>query len=284
MARINVARAFRVLIPHGWCLFGVLLWCAGCGPSRTEVKPSEAPAPVVLEKQIPVLQVGERMKFSIRWLGIEAGTAEVSVKEIVKIKGRDAYHIEAKVRSNKIIDLIYPVRDEHHSYIDVEHFHSLRYEKKVKERYYRADEVMEYDQENHEGRYESKRSGTVKEMIIPKNVQDQVSCAFWFRFQEMNVGDKVMIPINVDEKNWKLEVEVHALEELEIDGFGKMMAIRSEPFARFQSLFARRGRAWGWVSADKRRIPLLMRAKVPALGSIYMVITEYESGDDHVKA
>lgn len=247
------------------------------------MRPVEFPAPLALESQKLSLPVGERMKFSVRWLGIEAGTAEVAVKEIVKVGSRDAYHIEAKVRSNGVIDLIYPVRDEHHSYIDVERFHSLRYEKKIREGRYQAHEVIDYDQENHKGRYESKRSGTVKEMIIPKDVQDQVSCAFWFRLQEMKVGDQVKIPVNVDEKNWKLEVEVQTIEELEIDGFGKIIAIRSEPFARFQSLFVRRGRAWGWISADKRRIPLLMRTKIPVLGSIYMVITEYESGDYHVK-
>ncbi|MBI4388411.1 MAG: DUF3108 domain-containing protein [Candidatus Omnitrophica bacterium] len=240
--------------------------------------------PSRLEKAKFTIPLGEHMKFSIRLLGVELGAADVWVKEIVKVRDRDAYHIVVKVRSKKWVDLIYPVDDEHHSYIDAEHFHSLRYDRRGRQGDYRVDEVIDYDQVNHKARYESRRSGDIKEMLIPKDVHDQVSCTFWFRVQPMKPGDKIEIPINIDEKNWKLEVEVQAIEELNIDGFGKIHAIRAEPFARFQGLFVRRGRAWGWMSADERRIPLLMKTRIPVLGAINMVLVEYELGDYKVRA
>ncbi len=263
----------------GW-LFVFLT--AGCVHARDLTGSHTVPAK--LGKSKFAIPLGERMKFSIRWFGIEVGTADVWVKEITKIKGRDAYHIVVNAKSNRIIDFVYPVRDEHHSYVDVQHFYSLRYERNIREGTYRADEVMEYDQVNHKARYESKRSGDIKEMLIPKNVQDQLSCTFWFRVQEMKPGDKIKIPINVDEKNWNLEVDVQAIEMIHVDGFGKVPAIRAEPFARFQGLFVRRGRAWGWMSADERRIPLIMKTKVPILGTINMVIIKYDLGDYHVEA
>lgn len=249
-----------------------------------DVARSETPPLQMEDEELFRITVGERMKFGIRWLGMEVGSAEVEVKEMVKVGDRDAFHVVVNVRSNKVISLIYPVRDEHHSYIDAEHFHSLKYERNIKEGTYRAHERVEYDQVNHKGRYESLRSGTVKEMLIPIDVQDQISCTYWFRMQKLKPGDKVEIPVNVDEKNWKLVVEAQALEKIKIDGFGKVLAFRCEPFAKFQALFVRRGRAWGWMSADRRRIPLLMKTKIPVLGSINMVIKEYELGDDHVKA
>ena len=262
---------------------GFLISVVGFGCShRTHVPVELEP---MVEAQTPnfKIPVGERMKFSIRWLGLEVGTAIVEVKDIVQLNGRDAYHVFVLVRSNKIIDMIYPVKDEHHSYIDVEHLHSVRYEKNVREGAYRAHEMMLYDQINHKARYESLKNGSVKEMLIPKDVQDQLSCTYWFRIQPMKPGDRIHIPVNVDEKNWKLEVEVQAIEELEIEGFGKIQAIRAEPFAKFSGLFVRKGRAWGWMSADERRIPLLMKTKIPVLGTISMVIVEYELGDFHVK-
>ena len=230
------------------------------------------------------IPLGERMKFSIRWLGFEVGTAEVEVKEMTQIRGRDAYHIQVSVRSNRLIDLLWPVRDEHHSFVDAKALHTLRYEKKVSEGSYRADEVMEYDQEKHTARYESKRSGDIKEMLIPADVQDQLSCTFWFRIQDIKSGGIITIPVNADEKNWDLEVHVGNVEELNLSGFGKIKAVKSEPFAQFQGMFVRRGRAWGWMSADARRIPLLMKTKVPKLGTINMVIVEYEFGKMHTKA
>ncbi len=247
-------------------------------------RPRAVQFPSKIEKPKFTIPLGEKINYSIRWLGFEVGTAQTEVKEIVQINGRDAYHVEVKVRSNRLISLIYPVRDEHHSYIDVEHLYSLRYEKKLKEGTYEADDLIEYDQINHKARYESRRNGTIKEMLIPKDVQDQLSCTYWFRMQEMKPGDRLQIPVNVDEKNWNLEVQVQAWEELEVDGFGRVIAIRAEPLARFHGLFVRKGRAWGWMGTDHRRIPLLMKTEIPILGSIEMVITEYKYGDDHIKA
>ena len=252
---------------------------AGSISEVQEVQPKEP-----LERPKFTIPLGEHMRFSIRWFGFEVGTADVRVKEIIKVKDRDTFHIIVSVKSNRLIDLLWPVRDEHHSFVDTENLHSLRYEKKISEGPYRADEVMEYDQENHTARYRSRKNGTIKEMLIPKDVQDQLSCTFWFRIQDMKPGDSIFIPVDADEKNWNLEVKVQNVEELNIDGFGKIKAIKAEPFAHFQGLFVRRGRVWGWMSADDRRIPLLMKAKVPKLGTINMVIVEYELGNSHIKA
>jgi len=264
-------------------LFPILISLCILSCARNQ-PPEPEPFPEALEKAPLTIPVGERMVFSIRWIGLEVGTAELKVEDIVQVEGRDAYHISLFVKSNKLIDLIYPVRHHHDSFMDVEHLHSLRYEKKVRQGGYRADEVMTFDQVSHTARYESRRSGTVKEMLIPEHVQDELSCTFWFRLQEMRPGGQVQIPVSLDEKNWDLTIDIGEFERLKIDGFGRITAIQVEPMASFQGLFVRKGRVWGWMSADERRIPLLMKTKVPVLGTINMVIKEYELGDYHVKA
>jgi len=127
-----------------------------------------------IEKADFKLQEGAKFKFSIRWLDMEAGTAEAEVKRIEEVRGRKAYHIAVSGRSNSVIDLIYPVRDEHQTYIDVEHFHSLRFETVLKEGRYRADGVLDFDQEAHKATYFSRRNGSKKQMLIPKDVQSGV--------------------------------------------------------------------------------------------------------------
>ena len=260
-------------IRRGLMLVVLTLVVSGCA-SLSKEPPVKFPNKI--EQIQYALPVGEHMQFGIRWLGFEVGRVDVLVKEMTKIRDRDAYHIVVTVRSNRLISLIYPVRDEHHSYIDAEHFHSLRYEKVLREGKYRADEVIDYDQVNHKARYESRRSKTIKEMLIPVDVQDQLSCTFWFRFQLMKPGDQVRIPVNADEKNWDLEVKVLEWEKLDTDVFGPLIAVKVEPLARFHGLFVRRGRAWGWMSTDERRVPLLMETQIPILGSIQMVMTDYK--------
>lgn len=224
------------------------------------------------------LFVGERLVYSVRWLGIEVGRGEAEVKEIVTLRGRQAYHVVVQVRSAPVLDWIYKVRDVHHSYIDVERLHSLRYEKILREGKYRADEVMEYDQENHQATYFSRLNHSRKEMLIPPNVQDQLSCGYWFRLQPAEPGTRVDIPVNADEKNWDLKVKVLQKTQVEISGFPEWEALELEPQIQFQGIFVKRGKIRGWIGLDERRTPLKMQVKIPVLGSISARLVETRPG------
>lgn len=226
------------------------------------------------------LYVGERLVYSVRYLGITVGRGEAEVKEITTIRGRKAYHIVVQVRSAPILDWIYKVRDTHHSYIDVERFHSLRYEKILSEGRYRADEEMDYDQENHRAYYHSRKNGSRKEMMIPPNVQDQLSCGFWFRLQDIRPGAEILIPVNADEKNWDLRVKVLKETKVKLRGFEEWKAVEVEPEIQFQGIFVKRGKIRGWISLDERRVPLKMRVKIPVLGSVSASLVEYHFPED----
>ncbi len=255
----------------------VLLLVTGC--SRIQTKKSD-PTSVKeherIEKASTTIRQGEKLKFSIRWLGMEVGTAEAEVKGIEKIRGRDAYHIAAYARSNSLIDLVYPVRDEHHTYIDVEHLYSLRYEKILREGRYRANEVIDFNQENHTALHYSRKNGSKKQVLISKNVQDEVSSAYWFRIQPMEVGETVHIAASADEKNWDFEVKILQQDRVEIKELGVFDAFQLEPSARFRGIFIRRGKIRGWMSTDEKRLPLMMKTKIPVLGTITVVLVGYE--------
>ncbi len=224
------------------------------------------------------LHVGERFLYHIFYLGLVVGEAETLVKELVDFQGRKAYHIEVHVRSRSVIDYLYRVRDVHHSYVDAEYFHSLAYEKNLKEGRYQVHEKMTYDQEKHEAEYQSLTNGSKKIMLIPKNVQDQVSAGFWFRMQEVKAQSKIIIPVNADEKNWDLEVEIGKLEKIKIPKMGVFEAVHIIPKIKFQGIFIKRGRIEGWVGLDPNRIPLMMKVKVPILGSVSAKLVEYYPG------
>jgi hypothetical protein len=230
------------------------------------------------EKSASRIFPGEKIKFEISYLGVTVGDAVSEVKELVKVNGRDTYHIEINIRSRPILDWIYKVRDTHHTYVDAEHFHSLRYEKKIKEGRYWTDESMEYDQDGHVGRFYSRKDNSHKEMFIPKHVQDQISCCYWLRVQDIKPDSKTMIPVNADEKNWDLEVITHGVKKMKIEGVGVFQAVEVEPIILFEGFFVRRGKVRGWISLDERRIPLVMEVKVPVLGEVVARLTGYEPG------
>ena len=222
------------------------------------------------------IRVGEKLNFSVRWLGMEVGRAEAYVSGIEEINGRKAYHIIAKARSNSLIDIVYPVRDEHHTYIDVEHLHSLRYEKIIQEGRYRADEVITFDQANHKALYYSRKNKSKKRSLISKDVQDELSSAYWFRLQPLEVGSTVHIATNADEKNWDLTVKILKKGKIDFGKLGTFEAFELEPSARFQGIFIRRGKIRGWISDDDERLPLMMKTKIPVLGTITVKLVGYE--------
>ena len=232
------------------------------------------------EKPAAKIFLGEKIKFEVSYLGITVGEAESEVKELVKVNGRDAYHIEINIRSRPVLDWIYKVRDTHHTYIDAEYFHSLRYEKKIKEGSYWTDESMEYDQNAHMGRFYSRKDNSRKEMFVPQNVQDQISCCYWLRLQEIKPDSKTLISVNADEKNWDLEVITHGVKKMKIDRVGVFQAVEVEPIILFEGFFVRRGKVRGWMSLDERRIPLVMKVKVPVLGDVTASLAGYEPGQD----
>ncbi len=229
------------------------------------------------------LRVGERLVYSVRYLGVEVGKGTAEIKEIVEIRGRKTYHIQVDVRSARILDWIYKVRDTHHSYMDAEKLHSLRYEKILSEGHYHADEVMEYDQEKHTARYFSRRNQSRKEMEIPPDVQDQLSCGYWFRLQKVEPNSEINIPVNADEKNWDLKVKVLKETKIELKEFGKLEALEIEPIIRFQGLFVKRGKIRGWIGRDEYQTPLKMSVKIPVLGSVNAYLVEKSLKPDSSK-
>ncbi len=232
------------------------------------------------EKPAGKIFLGEKMTFQVSYLGIPVGEAVSEVKEIVKIKDREAYHIVINVRSAPILEWIYPVNDTHHSYIDKERFHSLRYQKLISEGHYQTHEVMEYDQDKHLAEFYSYKDKTRKEMFIPQNVQDQISCGYWFRLQDIRPDSKISIPVNADEKNWDLQAIMHKAKQRKIKGVGIFQAMEVEPIFMFEGFFVRRGKVRGWVSMDERRIPILMKVKVPILGDVKATLIKYEPGQE----
>src|SRR3989338_3262085 len=129
------------------------------------------------------LILGERLTFQGRWMGIPVGEGSIEVKELIEIRGRPAYHIEMRGRSNDVLSAFYPIRDEAHSYLDAETLRPLKFEKHQREGHYRASETVWFDHATSTATYESLLNGSTKQIDLPKEFQDLLSAFYWFRAQ-----------------------------------------------------------------------------------------------------
>ncbi len=240
--------------------------------STTEVKPEE----VALLKG-RAFPVGEKLTYSLKWTGVHVGHTTLEVKDIVEFNGSRAYRVISRAQTNDFFSLIYRVDDMVQSFIDINKFYSLRLEKRQEEGNYRSFKIIEYDQVHHTARQFRYKDGSVEEVkfSIQPDVQDILSCLYYLRNQNLKAGESIFIKVSADDKNYDLEVKVHKKERIEIPGLGAHDAILVEPVAKFKGIFMSKGKMQVWVTDDSRKIPLLMKGRIP-VGSIVAVLEKIE--------
>jgi hypothetical protein len=267
-----------------------LLFINGCATVErsgiiTIAKEKKDDSKIEIKTSLPGFRVGEKLTYSIRWLGLPVATAVFCIEEKTRLNGREVYHIIYTAKSNKFASTFYKVEDEIHTYIDVENLYPLRFEKHLREGGYRMDEIVEYDQVNHRASYKSerrikkKRTITDVKISIPPASQDPLSCLYYFRrlnADKIKTGHSIPILVNTEEKNWELEVKILETKHIEVLNMGDYNAVLVEPTAKFQGIFVRKGRIWIWLSTDERRLPLILKTKVPVVGTIYAHLEKIE--------
>lgn len=222
--------------------------------------PESKPRPDIPLKQ-PI--VGEKLHFSVSWMGIPVGFGELEVREKLKVNGRDAYHVVATAGTNEFLSKLYPLRDEIHSIFDAEDFRSYEFRKSLKEGRYRADEKIVFDHAAKKGYYESVHNGTKKTVDIEPGVMDLVSAFYWFRTQNVKVGDGPQTRIASEEKSWNTEFHVLKIEKKIIRNKGSYHTFVVEPKTRLKGILYDRGQAWVYFTINEARKPIWITLRTP---------------------
>lgn len=226
------------------------------------------------------LRIGEKFTYKAEWLGLDVGTATLSVEEVTERNGRKVYHVLAKAETTPIISKLYKVEDYISTYIDIEELYPVRFEKKQREGAYRSDEYTDFDQKKGKAHYFSRLNHNKKEYNIPENVQDPLSCLYYFRLQKADVGSSMFANVIADEKNYLLEAKIHKKGFVNIKGVGEWEAFMIEPLPWFQGKVKRKAKATMWFSADEKRIPLLMvTSGIPFVGTVTITLQEIQNLD-----
>lgn len=252
---------------------------SGCGVvrARYRILGERESVAVKIESPRKKLEVGERFIYKAEWLGMNVGTATLSVEGITQKNGRRVYHILATARTSAVLSKIYEVNDRVSTYLDTERLYPVRFEKKQREGGYRSDEYTDFDQEKGKAFYFSRLNHSKKEYDIPRKVQDPLSCLYYFRLQDIDFGRSVFANVNTDEKNYLLEAKIDRKGFVNIEGLGEWQAFMVEPLPWFQGKIKRKAKAVIWFSADEARIPLLVKTKgIPLVGSITITLQEIE--------
>lgn len=218
---------------------------------------------IEIEEAGKALRVGEKFFYNVYWNGMHVGVGTLEVKEIITFNGRDAYRVVATAKSNEFLSSFYKVEDVVETYIDTKELYTLRFEKKQLEGRYRSDEVTVFDQQKHKGYYESLLNKKKKEFDIPPKAQDIASFFYYFRTLDVKPDSRLSFDVNADEKNWKVQMNIVGVQQLEILRKGSHKVFCVEPKAPFKGLISKRGRVWVYFTVDKDRVPVFIKIRVP---------------------
>lgn len=208
---------------------------------------------------------GEFLRFMIHYFSVVAGYATLEVRELTDYQGRPCYRIVATAESAFPFSKFYKVDDYLESLFDAVDFFSWRYIKRTREGGYREDTKILYDPVRRTAVW-YKNQDPPREVSILPGVQDVLSSFYYFRLLDFGEGERLAIPTNARGKNYELVVEVFHKEKVKVRA-GEFLCWKLRPHVKYDNVFQNKGDIWIWVTADERKVPVLIKSKI-IVGSI----------------
>ncbi len=214
---------------------------------------------------------GEVLDYDILYGALRVGKARMETHSSPQDDGRPALKILSRAKSEGWVDAVYKVRDQIESIMDLNHLHSLRMSKQLREGKYKHDSEAIFNHGKGLVRYSD---GTDKEMI--PGSQDVLTALFYVRTFPLDVGMTLHIPIHDGKKGYLLRVNVKGRETIKTK-MGKIECLVLEPKMKSRGLFKSEGQMLVYLSDDARRLPVLLKAKAP-VGSFTSQLSSYKQG------
>jgi hypothetical protein len=206
---------------------------------------------------------GETLTYNVTWSIFPAGRVVASLKQLGS-GARDAYEIDTTARSSGFVSLLYNIDNTYHSVVDPHTLCSREINKTINEGSRHKQTHIVFDSAKRVAILDERDMGKPNhplkhaENAIPACVEDIVTAFYYLRRQPMQVGDKIRVPVNDGSKTSQVIVDVQAREQLKTP-MGLRDAFRLEPQA-LGGLYKKKGRMLIWISDDKERLPLSIKA------------------------
>lgn len=228
---------------------------------------------------------GEVIKYRVHYGFMTAGEAVMMVdQDIHYLNKRPCYKIDVFGRTTGMADNMFGVNNNWGTYLDTAAVLPHRSYRFIKEGRYRKNEIVQFDQLAQKALVKKlkKDSGKVQETKsyqVPQNVQDMVSGYYFLRtmdYSRVKIGEVLRINAFFDEEVFDFSVRFVGREEVNTK-LGKKQAIVLQPLMPENSLFKGEDPIKVWLSDDKYRIPLKIRANM-FIGALEIDIKEYQQG------
>lgn len=202
---------------------------------------------------------GEKLTYRVHYGVLNGGNCEFVIDDQPRMVGENTtYHIKVAGKSTGLVDMMFGVKDEYESYMDVDALLPWQATKKVKEGNYKDSDFIIFD---HKRRLANSRRGT---LAIPENTHDIISAIYYARTTDMSnakVGDVFPINFYLDHKNYEFRFKFLAREEIETE-MGTFKALKIRPQVVEGRVFKDSEAITMWVTDDENHIPLRAQSEI----------------------
>lgn len=221
---------------------------------------------------------GEQASYRVHYLGMTAGSAQVTVGAPMRQWGKDVWPIVSLAKSDAVVG-VWPVKDKYVTYWD---FNSQRV----------LGSDMHEDQNNKRRRVRVKlsddgRSAQVvkqkegeapseKNLEVLEGALDVTGATFALRNRALEVGEEYTYPVFTGSKSFVMKAKVEAKETLGT-AQGRQEVLRLRVYTEFSGNLASKRDMVAWLTADARHLPVRIEAEL-ALGSIVAELQGYQQG------
>ncbi len=220
---------------------------------------------------------GEYFKFRVHYGFVTAGYATLNVKNAT-LNGKSVFHVRGYGETVGVSKWFFKVEDDYQSYIDKENDIPYRFIRKIDEGGYTKNIQIDFNHTTNKARVNDKKHNEINVFSFPKETQDMVSAFYYLRnkldTENIKEGDVIEMNMFFDKENYKFRLKFLGKEILDTN-FGRVRTLIFRPYVQSGRVFKEKESLTVWVSDDKNKIPLLIKADL-AVGSLKATLTEFK--------
>ena len=218
---------------------------------------------------------GEHFKFKIHYGIFNAGYATLDLKTDV-FKGKNLYHAIGKGWTTGVSSWFMDVDDLYESYFDSDNS-PYRFIRKIDEGGYTMDKELHFDNKESKVLVINKKKNTARYYKTPSKIHDMVSVFYYLRNYDTSAlkpGDEISVDMFIDEEVYPFKLKFLGKDILKTK-MGKIRSLKFRPIVQSGRIFKEDESVTIWISDDKNKIPLLIKAKL-IVGSLKATLIDYK--------
>lgn len=211
---------------------------------------------------------GEAVTLSVKYFNVTAGDVTLKVNPFKIVNGRQAYHFEALITTNRTFSMFYSVNNTAETFLDFETLipQTLVYNARESKRQKEARTFFDWEKkEASQWRHETnKEKGEQKKKItweLEPYSQNMLSALFYLRAFTLTPGKKLSFRVADEGKNYVFSGEVLRREELET-AVGKLKTVVVRPEFQLSGNLKPSGESLIWLTDDDRKFIVRIETKV----------------------